>query len=78
MRRGAGRFLSLDPAVLPAVQLSDVRMVLIEAGPALLPDLPAAMGRYTTRNLARRRVELVIGDGVTRIDEHGITLTSGS
>jgi len=44
----------------------------------LLPDLPAAMGRYTTRNLSRRRVELVIGDGVTRIDEHGITLTSGT
>lgn len=56
---------------------SDVRMVLIEAGNALLPDLPAAMGRYTTRNLSRRGVDLMLGDGVTRIDEHGITLASG-
>jgi NADH:ubiquinone reductase (H+-translocating) len=57
--------------------LADVRMVMIEAGKALLADLPPKMGSYTTRNLARRKVELVIGDGVTRVDEHGITLQSG-
>jgi NADH dehydrogenase len=59
------------------LRLADVRMVLIEAGTALLADLPDAMGRYTTRNLSRRRVELVLGDGVTRIDESGISLKSG-
>jgi len=59
------------------LQLGDVRMVLIEAGRALLPDLPEGMGRYTTRNLARRKVELVIGDGVTQIDAFGIALQSG-
>ena len=59
------------------LRLADVRMVLIEAGRALLPDLPAGMGRYTTRNLGRRRVELVIGDGVAAIDDHGIALHSG-
>ncbi len=52
-------------------------MVLIEAGRALLIDLPEGMGRYTARNLARRKVELIIGDGVTRIDEDGIALQSG-
>jgi NADH dehydrogenase len=60
------------------LQLSDVRMILIEGGQALLPDLPQAMGRYTTRNLARRKVELMIGDGVTRVDGHGIDLQSGT
>ncbi|HEX3468149.1 MAG TPA: NAD(P)/FAD-dependent oxidoreductase [Candidatus Elarobacter sp.] len=59
------------------LQRSDVRMVLIEAGGALLPDLPPAMGRYTTRHLARRGVELMVGDGVTQIDRDGITLASG-
>lgn len=62
----------------PPLRVTDVRMILIEAGRALLPDLPEAMGRYTTQNLARRRVELIIGDGVTRIDEGGITLQSGT
>ncbi len=60
------------------LRLDDVRMILIEAGTSLLADLPEAMGRYTTRNLVRRKVELIIGDGVTRIDEHGIALQSGT
>ena len=77
----AGELVDFFRSILPfyhPLLLADVRMVLIEAGPALLPDLPAAMGRYTTRNLSRRRVELVIGDGVTHIDESGITLKSGT
>ena len=69
-------FRSIVPFYRP-LRLRDVRMILIEAGPALLPDLPEKMGRYTTRNLARRNVELVIGDGVTRIDAHAIALQSG-
>jgi NADH dehydrogenase FAD-containing subunit len=69
-------FHSIVPFYRP-LQMRDVRMILIEAGSALLPDLPAAMGRYTTRHLARRRVELVIGDGVARIDGDGIALSSG-
>jgi NADH dehydrogenase len=60
------------------LRLADVRMILIEAGHALLPDLPEAMGRYTTRSLARRKVELIIGDGVKSLDEHGIALQSGT
>ncbi|HYW54163.1 MAG TPA: NAD(P)/FAD-dependent oxidoreductase [Dongiaceae bacterium] len=60
-----------------ALRMRDVRMILIEAGTALLPDLPAAMGRYTTRHLARRKVELMLGDGVACIDDDGIALSSG-
>lgn len=69
-------FHSIVPFYRPLL-MSDVRIVLIEAGKALLPDLPPQMGAYTTRHLARRGVELVIGDGVTRIDERGIALQSG-
>ncbi len=61
----------------PPLRLSDVRMVLIEAGRALMPDLPPQMGRYTMRNLQRRKVELIIGDGVKAIDADGIVLGSG-
>ncbi|HTD34938.1 MAG TPA: NAD(P)/FAD-dependent oxidoreductase [Candidatus Elarobacter sp.] len=70
-------FHSIVPFYRP-LRLADVRMILIEAGKALLPDLPPKMGAYTTRNLARRKVELIIGDGVTRLDEHGIALQSGT
>src|SRR6202048_3970091 len=57
-------FHSIVPFYRP-LRMRDVRMILVEAGAALLPDLPPAMGRYTTRHLARRRVELMLGDGVT-------------
>jgi NADH dehydrogenase len=76
----AGELVDLFRSIVPfyrPLRLVDVRMVLIEAGRALLPDLPPQMGDYTTRNLQRRKVQLVIGDGVTRIDERGISLQSG-
>jgi NADH dehydrogenase len=76
----AGELVDLFHSVVPfyrPLRLTDVRMVLIEAGAALLPDLPSQMGRYTTRNLTRRKVELILGDGVARIDEVGIALQSG-
>jgi NADH dehydrogenase len=77
----AGELVDLFHSIIryyPPLRLADVRMILIEAGKTLLPDLPEAMGRYTTRNLARRKVELIIGDGVTRIDPHRIMLQSGT
>ncbi len=69
-------FRSIIPYYRP-LKLADVRMLLIEAGNALLVDLPAEMGRYTTRNLTRRKVEIVLGDGVTGIDRDGLSLQSG-
>ncbi|MGB8267403.1 MAG: NAD(P)/FAD-dependent oxidoreductase [Candidatus Velthaea sp.] len=61
----------------PTIAPGDVRFVLVEAGGKLLPDLPPAMGAYTTKNLAGRGVEIVFGDGVASIDDGGVTLASG-
>jgi NADH dehydrogenase len=75
-----GELVDFFHSVLPyyqPLQLPDIRMVLIEAGKALLPDLPEGMGRYTTSYLRKRKVDLVIGDGVTRIDDEGLELQSG-
>ena len=59
------------------IALADIRLVLIEAGSALLAGLPGAMGAYTQKNLASRGVELVMGDPVTSIDDQQISLASG-
>ena len=59
------------------IALADIRLVLIEAGSALLAGLPGAMGAYTQKNLASRGVELVMGDPVTSIDDQQISLQSG-
>jgi NADH:ubiquinone reductase (H+-translocating) len=76
----AGELVDFFHSIIPyyrPLQLSDVRMLLIEAGQGLLIDLPPEMGRYTTKNLTRRKVEIVLGDGVTAIDHEGIALQSG-
>jgi NADH dehydrogenase len=60
------------------IKLSDVRLVLIEAGTSLLAGLPAPMGVYTQKNLASRGAEIIMGDPVTCIDDQAITLKSGT
>jgi NADH:ubiquinone reductase (H+-translocating) len=59
------------------IRLDDVRMVLVEAGPALLAGLPQKMGVYAERVLKRRGIEVMAGDGVASADENGLTLQSG-
>lgn len=76
----AGELVDFFHSIIPyykPLKVDDVRMILIEAGKALLPDLPPGMGAYTTRNLTQRRVELMLGDGVTKIDDEAIELQSG-
>lgn len=78
---GAGEWIDLFRSITPyykSIAPGDVRIVLIEAGPALLAGLPPAMGRYAMKNLAARGVEIHIGDAVTGLDDRAITLASGT
>jgi NADH dehydrogenase len=78
---GAGEWIDLFHSVTPfypTISRGEIRIVLIEAGPALLAGLPAAMGRYTMKNLAARGVELYVGDAVTALDDRAIHLASGA
>jgi NADH dehydrogenase len=59
------------------ITLAEVRIVMIEAGNALLVGLPEAMGVYTQKNLTSRGVEIIMGDPVTRIDDQALHLKSG-
>ncbi len=76
----AGEIVELFRSVLrfyPRLRPADVRVVLVEAGPTLLAGLPPRMGEYSRRNLERRGVEIMTGDGVAGADEDGLTLQSG-
>jgi NADH dehydrogenase len=78
---GAGEMIDLLQNVAPyykSIARSDVRVVLIEAGNELLAGLPPEMGRYTAKNLGARGIEVRLGDGVSALDEHAITLKSGT
>jgi NADH dehydrogenase len=76
----AGEIVELFRSVLRfyrRLNASDVKMILVEAGPTLLAGLPSRMGEYSRRILERRGIEVLLGDGVTGADEHGLTLQSG-
>jgi NADH dehydrogenase len=76
----AGEIVELFRSVLRFYQRlrpSELRMVLVEAGPALLAGLPSRMGEYSRRILTRRGVEVLTGDGVAAADAHGLNLQSG-
>ena len=56
-----GEFVELFRSVLrfyPSIDPAMVRIVLIEAGPTLLPGLPPRMGEYSAEFLRKRGVEI--------------------
>ena len=59
-------FRRIDPAT--------ARIVLVEAGPRLLPTFPAPLSARAARALSRLGVEVRLGVPVTQCDEDGATL----
>jgi NADH:quinone reductase (non-electrogenic) len=62
----AADFREIDP--------KQTRVLLLEAGPRLLPTFPEELSRYTVRALARLGVEVRLGKAVTRCSENGVAL----
>lgn len=50
------------------------RVLLLEAGPRLLPGFPEQLSRYTSQALCRLGVEVRLGKAVTRCNSDGIAL----
>jgi NADH:quinone reductase (non-electrogenic) len=50
------------------------RIVLIEAGPRLLPTFPEDLARYAQRALERMGVEVLVSSKVTDCDQNGVAL----
>lgn len=76
-----GELVELFLSVLryyPSIHKRDVRVVLVEGGPALLPGLPEKMGRYSDKLLRKRGVEILTGDGVAEATDHALILQSGA
>jgi NADH dehydrogenase len=55
-----------------AIDPTQARVLLIEAGPRLLPGFPESLSRYTADVLTRLGVEVRLGAAVTLCDEHGV------
>jgi NADH dehydrogenase len=78
---GVGELIDLFQSITKfytSIRTSEVRIVLIEATNTLLTGLPPGMGIYAAKNLRRRGIEIMMGDGVTSIDDKAIHLASGT
>jgi NADH dehydrogenase len=62
-------FREIDPATS--------RIVLVEAGPRLLPAFPENLSRYATRALERMGVEVLLNTAVTGCDRNGVSFADG-
>jgi len=53
------------------------RIVLIEAGPRIMPALPENLSEYVRRTLAKKGVEVMTSTRVVSCDAHGVALAHG-
>lgn len=58
-------------------EIPEARVVLLEAGPRLLPAFRPALSRYAERALAHLGVEVRLGTQVAAVEERGVRLASG-
>ena len=65
------------PADFREVDPAKARVLLIEAGPRLLPVFPEKLSAYAERALTRMGVEVLTGVPVTDVDAGGVTTTAG-
>jgi NADH dehydrogenase len=65
----AADFRRIDPR--------SARIVVVEAGPRLLPTFPPSLSDYALRTLTRHGVEVQTGTLVTGCDAHGVDLKDG-
>ena len=50
------------------------RIVLVEAGPRILPAFPESLSDYARAAITRLGVTVITGQGVDAIDQHGVTV----
>ncbi len=59
------------------INTGDAHIILLEAGPRILPALPEKLSKYAERELGRLGVEVRTSTAVTACDERGVDTTKG-
>ncbi|MGE3525537.1 MAG: NAD(P)/FAD-dependent oxidoreductase, partial [Gemmatimonadales bacterium] len=62
----------------PRIPRSALRVMLVEAGKHILPELGPGLGGYARRHLARRGVDIRLETRVTGVTGAGVSLSDGS
>ncbi|MGH7887656.1 MAG: NAD(P)/FAD-dependent oxidoreductase [Candidatus Binatia bacterium] len=74
---GVNDFLREAVKFYPNLTEEMIRVVLVEYGPAVLPELDSGLGGYAQEKLAQRGVEIRLKAAVASMSELGITLSDG-
>jgi NADH dehydrogenase len=61
----------------PRIASNRVRMVLVHAGPVILPELGGALGAYARRKLSTRGIEVITAAKVSAVTDHDVMLAGG-
>ncbi len=75
---GVNDFLRDALRFYPHLSEAHLRVVLVEPGPLLLPELGEKLGVYAQEKLAERKVEIRVKTGVEGITERGVVLSDGT
>jgi NADH:ubiquinone reductase (H+-translocating) len=75
---GVNDFLREAVKFYPNLTEEMIRVVLVEYGPAVLPELDGSLGSYAQQKLAERRVEIRLNTAVASMSEADVTLTDGT
>jgi len=70
-------FLRAALKFYPHLSEEMLRIVLVEYGPAILPELGPELGAYAQKKLARRKVDVRVNTTVTGLSEKGAELSGG-
>jgi NADH:quinone reductase (non-electrogenic) len=62
----------------PHLKEDMLRLVLVQSGPFLLPELGEKLGSFAAKKLAARRVEIRCNTRVTAVTDAGVELSDGS
>ena len=61
----------------PRIAPDRIRMVLVHAGPVILPELGGPLGAYAQRKLSSRGIEIITEAKVSAVTDHGVMLADG-
>ena len=61
----------------PALRDEPQHWVLVDAAPAILPEIPSRLGEYAARQLAGRGVDIRVGTTLDSVEPHAAVLSDG-
>ncbi len=61
----------------PELREAPQRWVLVDAAPAILPEIPPPLGEYAARELSRRGVDIRVSTTLDSVDADGAVLSDG-